>query len=141
MKNEGPDKVFRNIYSRRGFVQDESGFNFSLEMLREMKSELDRLITKYSRGAWTTVSTAERLVQLLSKHSWLIAREMSKVKNHQRKLTDRDILGPTTRDARKTRRLGQEDFEVVEVTKDHFDHFNSLAQHSFNKRRRAIRHT
>lgn len=137
MKKKGP----KNIYSRPGYVEGQSGFNFSKEMLEEMVTELNRLITKYSGAAWTASSTANRLVKLLEEHLFVLQMEVNEIESGQRTLRNSDILGPKTRDARKARHVDEGDYEFVEVTKDHFDHFNSLGQHYFIKRRRTIRRT
>ena len=89
-------KGLKTVYDRPGFV--ESDYNFSAEMLQEMIKELDRLIAKYGASPWSSKTTANKLVSLLSEHRVLIQEELDDVLAGRRVLAEKDFLGPEERE-------------------------------------------
>lgn len=80
----------------------ESNYYFSAEMLEEMLTELDRLISKYSSSEWNTLVTANRIVELITEHRGLIQTELDEVNSGRRQLSVNDMLGPKERQRRRT---------------------------------------
>jgi len=66
-------------------------------MLETMIQELDYLIDKYSSPEWSSKTTANRVVELVSEHKALIQTELNEVVSGVRKLKDTDFLGPRAR--------------------------------------------
>jgi len=129
----------KTVYDRPGFV--ESDYNFSVEMLEEMITELDRLITKYSGSDWNTKDTANRIVELLGEHRDLIQTELDEVNSGVRQLTGKDFLGPKERRRRlQVKVKNQTEPVAVKKQKDYSEYFNSL-EHKVQaqKRRDMIR--
>lgn len=67
-------------------------------MLQAMRSELDRLISKYMSTEWNTLDTANRLVELLTWHRDIIQVEEDELYSGRRALTTKDFLGPKERE-------------------------------------------
>ncbi|KAL9178722.1 hypothetical protein ACHAXT_003853 [Thalassiosira profunda] len=125
-------KGMRMVSDRAGYVEED--YNFSAEMLQEMISEYDRLITKYSDSYWSAKPTAVRLVQLLMDSRGLIQMELNDVQSGARTLTERDFLGPVERDRRRRLRAVEEgrnpDKETTNVKekRKHFEYFMALEE-------------
>ncbi len=90
-------KGLKTFIDREGV--EERDYNFSEEMLSDMIVELNRLISKYSAGDYSSMSTAQYLVELLQEHLGLIEQELIEVQTGVRKLTRNDFLGAKTREA------------------------------------------
>merc|ERR550539_36457 len=88
-------KGVKTFLDREGL--EERDYNFSVEMLEGMITELSRLITKYSGSEWSSRSTANYLVELLEEHRDLLEIELAEVQSGARKLTKMDVLGKQTR--------------------------------------------
>ena len=86
-----------------GYVSEDNEKNFSVEMLQEMMTELNRLITKYNGSDWRSKPTAGVLVELLMEHAFYLQAEINEVKSGRRKLATKAFLGPRTRDRRRLR--------------------------------------
>jgi hypothetical protein len=76
-------------------------YNFSSEMLTQMIAELNRLISKYSSLQHNSKATANRIVDLLTEHRTALQVELNEVNSGVRVLTERDFLGPETRERMK----------------------------------------
>lgn len=148
---------------------NKKGPNFSSEMLREMLSQLNRLIKKYSSSQWSKMPTALRIVDLLVEHRALLQIELNEVASGVRKLTKTDFLGPKERARRreamqKGRLLGtiakgetnesaqvQRGLEIKEgispegegkydaVHKDYSNYFNAMEGNVVENKRRRTR--
>jgi hypothetical protein len=68
-------------------------------MIDEMRTEVNRLITKYSADPWTDDTNANRLVSLLSEHIVQLDTEYDELISGTRTLTKTDIFGPNERKA------------------------------------------
>jgi hypothetical protein len=79
----------------------EDAHRFSAEMFGEMITELTRLITKYSSSEWNTLSTSNRLVDLLTEHRELIQSELNELDAGSPQLSVQDFLGPMEREKRR----------------------------------------
>mmetsp|Transcript_29061 Transcript_29061/g.33762 ORF Transcript_29061/g.33762 Transcript_29061/m.33762 type:complete len:290 (-) Transcript_29061:181-1050(-) len=88
-------KGLKTFIDREGL--EERNYNFSEEMLVDMIEELNRLIAKYSAPIWPDISNI--LVELLTEYLGLIEQELLEVQLGERKLSEHDFLGPTTRNA------------------------------------------
>ena len=133
-----------------------TSFNFSAEMLTDMLNELNRLITKYSGEDWSSKPTANRLVELLSEHTFFLQAELNEVQSGGRMLSDRDFLGPKTRsrrelkrqsrvgkrpgvDEKKKQQMKREEKVKKQMKETRFKYFNKVIQHKFWKKRRGVR--
>ena len=146
--------------SNSGYVDTESEYSFSVEMLEVMLEELNRLITKYSSDVWSRKPTANAIVGLLMEHVFYLQMEMTEVKSGTRKMKAKGFLGPRTRDARRRLRANEssmgranetsvgranetaEDRSITyerQQTKDHHKRLNDVGQHMFMKKRRGIK--
>ena len=154
--------------SNSGYVDTESEYSFSVEMLEVMLEELNRLITKYSSDIWSRKPTANAMVGLLMEHVFYLQMEMTEVKSGTRKMKAKGFLGPRTRDARRRLRANEssmgranetsvgganetsvgganetaEDRSITydrQQTKDHHKRLNDVGQHMFMKKRRGIK--
>lgn len=92
VKNQGP-----MTFDDRDIANDP---NFSEFMLQEMKSEIQRLVDKYSGDLWIDDVNANRLVSLLSEHIPLLQTEIDDLASGRRILSTKDIFGPGERKAR-----------------------------------------
>ena len=134
----------RMVADRPGRV--ESDYNFSAEMLQEMVTELNRLITKYSSSYWSSKDTANRLTELLMEHRAIIQLELNDVLSGARLLTERDFLGPKERQLRRqlqAREEGRDEDEAiisVEEKKKHFEYFMTLEEKVKTSRRAEKAH-
>jgi len=130
------------IMADRPGYQAIDGYNFSSEMLEEMLDELDRLITKYSGGIWSSKLTAQRLVEILVEHRASIQVELNEVHTGVRKLRDTDFLGPTERIRRRDLKRKEKTDMVLEAfpeKKDHSRYFIALQQERFETKRREMK--
>lgn len=84
-------------------------YNFSSEMLDAMIAELDRLISKYGSPQYVVKPTANRIVELLIEHRAALQVELSEVNTGVRMLSERDFLGPETREKM------EQDLQRVEI--------------------------
>eukprot|EP00804_Cyclotella_cryptica_P014284 CCRYP_018659-RA/>CCRYP_018659-RA protein AED:0.19 eAED:0.19 QI:0/-1/0/1/-1/1/1/0/184 len=94
-------KGARTVVDRPNTPYTEADYNFSSEMLDAMITELDRLITKYSSSEWSSLGTANRIVDLVSWHRGLTQAELDEMNSGRRKLSAKDFLGPTEREKRR----------------------------------------
>jgi len=115
----------KNIHDRPGYENLYENYNFSVEMLLEMKDELNRLIAKYSSSEWNTKQTANRLVEILSEHRGLVETELEEINTGVRHLTTSDFLGPKER--ARTRTLKGKTVSESE-RKDRLRYFTTLEQ-------------
>jgi len=127
-------KGLKTVYDRPGFV--ESDYKFSAEMLEEMIHELDRLITKYGASPWDAMTTANKLVSLLTEHRELAQDELDDVLAGRRVLTEKDFLGPKERERR--RKLTS-DTSNQEGEKDYSQYFFDMDQKLLEIRRVEMR--
>jgi hypothetical protein len=74
--------------------------NFSSAMLVLMKSQVQRLITKYSSSRWASNTNAKRIVSLLKEHLPLLQAEIDDLASGRRQLSVKDIFAPGERQAR-----------------------------------------
>ena len=72
-------------------------YNFSSEILLSMIKQLNRLISKYSCAQYSPKPTANRIVELLTEHRAALYVELAELASGARVLTERDFLGPETR--------------------------------------------
>lgn len=92
-------KGLKTVVSRPSY--GEEAHSFSAEMLEEMIIELTRLITKYSSTEWSSLSTSNRIVKLLTEHRELIQTELDDLNASPRQLSLEDFLGPREREKRR----------------------------------------
>jgi len=104
-------------------------------MLEEMILELNRVIVKYSGAPWSTLETANQLVELLGGHLALIQTELDEVTSGSRKLTERDFLGPKER-RRRLQVANETNPVATKGQKDRFDYFSAL--HSEREKLRRV---
>ena len=119
-----------------------SSASFSVEMLEEMLLELDRLLTKYSGPAWTTKSTANRIVTLLTEHRALLQIEINEASSGMRKLTEKDFLGPKERKRRRRAKLQENihgEYSANHKHEDYSEYFIALQRSIFEEKRRRAR--
>lgn len=69
-------------------------------MLQEMKTELQRLVDKYSGELWINDVNANRLVSLLTEHIPVLQAEIDDIASGRRLLSVKDIYGPGERQVR-----------------------------------------
>ncbi len=112
------------IFLDREGVNDRA-YNFSLEMLNEMVTELDRLITKYSSGKWESIHQAQDLVALLTEHRVVIDSEKDDVLSGRRRLTELDFLGKNERKRRKIERI---ELDLKKSLDNNFDDKEELSR-------------
>ena len=133
------------IVNRKGAltVQDRPNpysaqeYGFSAEMLQAMRSELDRLIVKYSSSEWSTLSTANRLVELLTWHRDVIQVEEDELYSGRRVLTTKDFLGPKEREKIRLARRGSSKDDVLK--KPNMRYFDERASERMIEKRRNAR--
>lgn len=109
-------KGLKTFIDREGVT--ERDYNFSTEMLDEMLTELDRLITKYRSRDWYWRQTSKDLVDLLEEHKGLVMEEHLEVLRNERPLRDDDFLGPEERKRRKLQRIQKQLAEENELGHD-----------------------
>jgi len=94
---------------------NERNYNFSTEMLQEMLTELERLITKYSSDEWISSYLANDIVATLTDHRSTIQKEYDEVATGRRRLSESDFLGRDERKRRKIERIEKELREELKV--------------------------
>jgi hypothetical protein len=92
VKNEGP-----MTFDDRDISNDP---NFSPAMLDLMKTQVQRLITKYSSSRWSDDTNAKRIVTLLTEHLPILQAEIDELASGRRQLSVKDIYAPGERKAR-----------------------------------------
>eukprot|EP00985_Skeletonema_marinoi_P020031 scaffold11712_cov111-Skeletonema_marinoi.AAC.2 len=110
--------------------------NSKMEMLEEMIHELDRLITKYGASPWDAMTTANKLVSLLTEHRELAQDELDDVLAGRRVLTEKDFLGPKERERRRKLTSGTSN---QEGEKDYSQYFFDMDQKLLEIRRVEMR--
>ena len=125
-------KGLKTVFDRPG--HSEHQYDFSVEMLEEMISQLDRLITKYSSPEWNSKATANRLVQLLVEHRAVVQVELNQVNSGMRQLTGKDYLGPKERARRRKLNLQNAGHGEMNDERDYSKYFLSLEQKVKDKR-------
>mmetsp|Transcript_17720 Transcript_17720/g.38284 ORF Transcript_17720/g.38284 Transcript_17720/m.38284 type:complete len:549 (+) Transcript_17720:92-1738(+) len=134
----------RIISDRPGYsaISGLVGYNFSAEMVEGMLAELDRLIAKYGGAEWNTKQTANRLVEILTEHRALIQVELDQVNSGERRLREKDFLGPQERRRRhllKSPEKTDGESDVAPERKKHTRYFIALEQKRFENKRREIK--
>jgi hypothetical protein len=132
-------KGLRTVYDRVDPTLTESDYNFSAEMLEEMLTELDRLITKYSSSDWNALETANRIVELLTEHRGLVQTELDDLNSGRRKLSVKDFLGPKEREKRRLANIASENDHKASAKspkKPNTEYFDAMAKERMALKRR-----